>query len=58
MFELYIFLIGFILGMVSYVFVLEDTDIKDDMEKEIVEKYEKKCKSELLKLYENRLKQD
>tara|TARA_B100000965_G_C19034084_1_gene516585 strand:- start:88 stop:264 length:177 start_codon:yes stop_codon:yes gene_type:complete len=58
MFELYIFLIGYILGIVSYVFVLEDTDTNENKEKEIVEKYETKCKKDLLQLYENRLKQD
>ena len=55
MFILYIFLLGYILGIVSYVFLVEDTVLEED---EIVKKYENKCKNEMLKLFEERLKQD
>ena len=55
MFTLYIFLLGYILGIVSYVFLVEDTPIEEE---EIVKNYENKCKNEMLKLYEQRLKQD
>ena len=56
MFQLfYVFLFGFIMGMVSYVFILEDEphDMND-----MVEVYEKKCKADMLHIYEERLKQD
>ena len=58
MFTLYIFLFGYLLGIISYVFLVEDEKMIQKEEEEIVKKYENKCKNEMLKLFEQRLKQD
>jgi hypothetical protein len=51
----YVFLFGFLTGMTSYAFFLEDEpkNIED-----MVRDYEKSCKNDMLKIYQDRLKQD
>ena len=57
MFELfYVFLFGFIMGMVSYVFFIEGPEPQNV--EDMMKVYEKNCKEDMLKIFQERLKQD